>query len=232
MAVSVEIPAHLLNDRLIVEASSGNIETIKELVGGGAEANATNRDGDTAVHLAAYEGHTDALKLLLENPRGVDSLSIKGCEGWTPLRNAIESAAKDPLAAKEIVLEMLKHSTEDIFASGDDEKTPLWVACDLKQSDIATVILGQKKEWLDVDATDGSGYTALHIASKHGLEIVVKKLLELCANPILQSTDKYKTSALHLAAENGHESVTSLLLQSNAPIEILNGRDRTPLHGK
>jgi hypothetical protein len=47
-------------------ARSGHVSTIEALVSRGAQLDAQNNQGDTALHLAAFKGHLDAAKALVK----------------------------------------------------------------------------------------------------------------------------------------------------------------------
>jgi len=50
-----------------------------------ADVNAAEKDGWTALHWAAMEGHTDVVRLLLQNGANVEAVTERGL---TPLRSA------------------------------------------------------------------------------------------------------------------------------------------------
>lgn len=71
---------------LCAAASAGRIDTLRQLLRNGVDANLTDADGRTALHLAAAEGHIDAILLLLKfhaDPNARDRW------GATPAQDAI-----------------------------------------------------------------------------------------------------------------------------------------------
>jgi len=81
----------------------------------------------------------------------------------------------------------------------------------------------------DPDARDGSGYTALHYASRSGYEAVCQFLLEQGADVNAQ-TRSGKVSSLHRAAYSGHTAVVRLLIKYGADLRLLDSDGQTPLH--
>ena len=50
---------------LIVAANNGDKAIVQHLIHSGAKLNIANRNGDTALHRAAYQFHTDVVELLV-----------------------------------------------------------------------------------------------------------------------------------------------------------------------
>lgn len=63
---------------LLFYASKGNAAGVKKLLDQGMPVDATDYDGRTALHLAASEGHTDIVKLLLEYNADVNPIDRNG----------------------------------------------------------------------------------------------------------------------------------------------------------
>ena len=63
---------------LIVTTVAGQTEAARLLIDNGASLGATNNDGATALHTAAFFGHPDTVKLLLECGAEVNAKNIRG----------------------------------------------------------------------------------------------------------------------------------------------------------
>jgi len=72
--------------RIIHAVKMRNFELVQELLNAGTSANTRNEDGDTLLHLAAYEGHEEMCRLLLEHNAQIDA---KNALGSTPLMVAV-----------------------------------------------------------------------------------------------------------------------------------------------
>lgn len=79
----------------------------------------------------------------------------------------------------------------------------------------------------DINAVDGTGQTALHIAAAQGIESIVELLLEKGAK--INATDKAGNTPLHLAAKNGKKDAVHSLLQRGATVDPANTDKLTPL---
>ena len=71
---------------LITSARQGDPDGLRAALAEGADVNATDNNGDTALGQAAYYGHLDCVRLLLDVP-GID-VNKKNSAGSTPLRAA------------------------------------------------------------------------------------------------------------------------------------------------
>ena len=58
---------------IIEAAMSGNVEELKKLISDGADVNAKNNNGWTALILAAWNGHKDCVKLLEQAQRDLEA---------------------------------------------------------------------------------------------------------------------------------------------------------------
>jgi len=76
-----------MNDDIIAAAANGNTETVQSLLNRGADINAKDSNGQTALMRAAYEGHLDIVQLLLEYDADIN---ITDEDGWTALQYAQE----------------------------------------------------------------------------------------------------------------------------------------------
>ncbi len=77
-----------IKDVLIGHAASGNPNGCRAALEQGAEVNAVDRYEMTAAHVAAYYGHTDCLRLLLD--RGAD-LDLRDRDGHRPVDDAVRA---------------------------------------------------------------------------------------------------------------------------------------------
>ncbi|RDI16243.1 hypothetical protein DEU38_12832 [Rhodococcus sp. AG1013] len=75
-----------LAGRLFDMARTGDATALAQYVDAGVPVNLTNASGDTLVMLAAYHGHTDAVRALIE--RGAD-VNRPNDRGQTPLAGAV-----------------------------------------------------------------------------------------------------------------------------------------------
>ena len=81
-------PTAVAPDRedLFNAASVGNTQQISKLLSQGLDVNISNRERETALHMAAARGHYDAVILLVKNGAWVNAPTVKN---WVPLHHAV-----------------------------------------------------------------------------------------------------------------------------------------------
>jgi len=86
---------------LIAAALNNHVHIVEILIKNGANINLTNRNGNTALHLAATYGRADVIRLLLTN--GAD-INITSHSNKTPLDKVKQSCyIKDESLRKQII---------------------------------------------------------------------------------------------------------------------------------
>ncbi|KAM3552465.1 hypothetical protein MY1884_007185 [Beauveria asiatica] len=172
----------------------------------------------TGLHLAAYLGLEDGVRLLLKDRQNKDQ---KDSHSKTPLMYAAESGCES------IVRLLLAMKKVDINAKDHDDRTPFFIAVMNGHKSIIELLLATGK--VHVNAKDNHGRPPLSYAAERGYEAVVKLLLAT-EKAYVDEQDAYGATPLLYAAREGHEAIVKLLLatkQVDVNVKSLSGR--TPL---
>ena len=150
-----------LNSSLIAASREGDIDRVKELIAQGADVNAQNEYGETALMTSAKIGHIVCLEQLLENS---DPLNMTDSQGNTALIHAIPGRK----------IECIKK----LITAGADVNIgtvpPLICSIRSKCFDSVNELL---KVGADVNAKDANKNTALIEAVCCGKNTIVQSLL-------------------------------------------------------
>ena len=193
---------------LISAATSGNPSTILTLLHHGAEMDAVQRSGRTAVLAAAYFGDLDATRTLINEGA---SLDIMDSDGYTALRCAIQWG--HPEVALALLQTRIRVNTS-YTAHGD---TALHMAVSRGYLEVAEQLMHQGA---DLHACDIDGDPPLQWAVEKGNEKMVKSLLRHGAD-VNKLNAKTGETVLQWAVVCGHVAVTELLLRCGADASLV-----------
>src|SRR6266480_2706658 len=196
LCFSVSTRGQDLDAKLVDAAKARNTAEVQKLLGQGANANAKDKAGWTALLWAAYFGRTDTVRALLE--KGAD-VNAKDNDGWTPLFWAAFSGRTD-------IVRALLEKGANVNATDDSGKTPLISAAVRGHTDTVRTLL---EKGADVNAKSKAGRTALMSASDLGQLDTVRVLLEQGAD--VDAKDRKGVTALRLAEKYKYSSIIALL---------------------
>ncbi|MBF2761402.1 MAG: ankyrin repeat domain-containing protein [Ectothiorhodospiraceae bacterium AqS1] len=184
-------------------AKAGAAELVGELIRLGADVNALNDNGGTALMFAAISGDPETISLLIEHGAKIDH---RGHFDWTALMVA---ASKGHAEGIRILLD---HGANP---AGQDSYgfTPLMRAVQGNKGAAVATLLAHKAKALE--AKNERGATALHIAVEQNLPLMVKTLLEYGADP--NTPDNAGYDPARKATVRGHPEIISLLKIARTP---------------
>ena len=99
-------------------AEAGDMATVRSLLDSGADVNAAQRNGSTALHWAIYRDDAETVDLLID--RGAD-VTVKTREGISPLFMA-------SLYGNSVIIESLLDAGADANEAGPNTETPVMLA--------------------------------------------------------------------------------------------------------
>ncbi|MBC6401207.1 MAG: ankyrin repeat domain-containing protein, partial [Ekhidna sp.] len=237
-----------------LNADNLDFEAILMLIKEGADVNAKDSEGNTALMGAAFKGQKDVVDALLK-VEGIE-VNAKNSKGKTALINAAFKGQKDVVDAllaadgidvnikdsedntalmlaafygnKAMVNALLKVEGIEVNAKDSEDNTALILAVFTDQTAIVNALL--KVEGIEVNAKDSEGYTALILAAADGHTAMVNALLKVEGIEVNAKENTYSYTALMRAAAGGHTAaVNALLAAQGINVNIKSIYDKTAL---
>jgi ankyrin repeat protein len=177
-------------------AFGGDPATVKLYVEQGGAINGVNAKGMSPLMLAAWGGHGDIVRLLLEH--GADMSIRQGSSGWRALTYAAVNGFEDALAA------LLGHG--DTFDPVVDWKALLF-AVEYRNTTTARMLI---EHGADPNLRDEEGLTPLMRAARKSDPVGVAMLLEHGADPNL-ADGQGLTALMYAAGKANVENIRALL---------------------
>jgi len=219
---------------LFKAVKDGDTTQLRLLVQRGADLNACDPSGRTALHRAAWDGRMVIVDLLLESGA---KLNVQDHSGYTALHIAAEKGHEEitskllkdraainmqtesgdtaihlaVLNGHEAIVRLLLENGTQICNQNSKGATALHLAAASGNLAIVALLLENGAE---LDSRTNNGWNALHLATQDGDEEVVKFLIERKAE--IHSQTKSGFTPLHIAGGEGHEEILTLLLEKGA----------------
>lgn len=207
-----------LSQQMIEAASAGNLSQVRALLSQGAQVNAKNVIGDTALHLAALECRVNVVQYLMSQT-GIE-LQTQDSSGDTPMILAASSGCTDDVKALA--------SHVDLNVKNSTGESALWKAATQGRSDVAAYLV--TLPGVDLNSQDTSGISPVWAAAAGGADgylNIVKSLVAHHAN--LETAGGYnQRTALAQAAAMGHLEVVKFMVASGANRFAKDGAGLTP----
>ncbi|MBW3540608.1 MAG: ankyrin repeat domain-containing protein [Planctomycetes bacterium] len=165
----VEAQDNLGDTPLRAAAVTGALDAAKKLIQLGADPKARRRAtrGPSVLDRAAMRGHVEFVELLLKSGAPVhekDELRMDSALHWACMGLIASKYRNDPeYAGNRKVIRLLAENVKDINLRGASRRTPLHVAAAYATPETVEYLLENYPD-VDIDAQDGNGDTALHLA--------------------------------------------------------------------
>lgn len=210
-----------LADRFLDAIASGNLARVKRFIDkDGAIVNQRGTDGFAPLYLAAQEGRTEIVNVLITNGAKVNTEFL---DNVTPLYIAAECGH---IGVVRTLLENgadLSIAVNDVTMSDgaiDYGSTPLFTAAANGRLDIVNLLIDRGA---DVNYVRTDNASALMMAAQNGHLEIVNVLLAAGAN-VNERTNRHGVppgeTALYAAALNGHLDIVRALLKAGAKIDV------------
>ncbi|XP_052003440.1 NF-kappa-B inhibitor cactus-like [Xyrauchen texanus] len=175
---------------------------VEALLNAGADPDALDRNGQTALHLCCEHGEVDCLSVILKHYAHDSShhLEIRNYEGLTPLHLAVQNGDKK-------LAKMLLDSGAE-FNAGDNKsgRSPLIHAVENNSNDMVNFLI---ESGCNVNAQSYSGNTALHSACGRGQIEIVRILLKNGADS---------------SVKNNHNDTAIMVAKNKKVSDVLRGK--------
>ncbi|XP_047478068.1 serine/threonine-protein phosphatase 6 regulatory ankyrin repeat subunit C-like [Penaeus chinensis] len=236
----------LKNMGAIHEAARGGRDgDVLRSLANGEDPSAATSSNNTPLHYAAYEGHTDVLRVLLDkesdpnltNDTGDTPLhlgAINGKVGVVKMFSEEEGVnLNQPSATNQTLLAYARYGREKPMLNvlrnpetvSPEGNTPLHCASLAGHTEVVKLLLMKKA---DVKSETPTHHTPLHYAALGGNPVLVKQLVSYGADP--NAKDERNNTPLHYAALCGHTLVVELLVGDRADVNIRTDMGLSVLH--
>ncbi|WP_371223210.1 ankyrin repeat domain-containing protein [Orientia tsutsugamushi] len=198
-------------------AQQGNLEAVKRLLDKEKiSVDCQNNSGNTPLHLAVRNYHTDVIEALLAHGANVN---LQDRHYNTALHYAIRTRDLT-------IITILLNNGANPNIQDNSLNTPLHYAALKCNIDIVKLLLNSGS---DPNIQDKWLNTPLHHAAFHCNMDIIKLLLNSGSNPNIQ--DKWLNTPFHYAASKCNIDIAKFLLNSGSNINLLNAMYSTPFIG-
>lgn len=192
----------------------GRPEAVMTLLANGADARATDADGNTPLHHAARSSDPGVAALLRDAAAAIDALNN---DGWSPLAVACQVGN----------WRLARFLLERGARTEPDDGTPALLAAAATEDDDAAGVQLLLKHKARADARDRRRRSALHEAALAGHAGIIDALLAAGAN--LEARDARGHTPLLEAAAAGRAAVVEQLLAHSPDLGAVDGDGRNAL---
>lgn len=209
--------AATLNDLLIKAVKKDSGIRVSSLLKSGADVNAVDNNGKTALMCAVHLGHFDIAKLLLQNNANV-TLAVKESK-TTALKLAVESKKQNLV---DLLLEAYAQANVDINAD-DQGFGALMIAAAVGDEGIARSLLNAGVNTSSVNSSSSALMLSIALRSHRAVKLLLRLGVDVNAH------NAFRFTALMSAVISQDPEFVKLLLDARADVNAVNSRGETPL---
>ena len=236
----------LAEQELLSAARSGNRYIVKMMLEAGTSVDASDGEGNTALHMAAQGGHSEIALLLakhgaapdLTNNAGHTAKAVAKQAGHLDVADILTEASQTPSVFftvghghKEDFIAYLDQGENIAITRPLDNSSLLHLAAENGQTEIVRILLdaAHRLNLVLDDLLDCHHRSALYLAAENGHSDIVAILLNRSA-AMVNSADASGNTPLTAAALKGHVDAAFTLIEEGAIQTCPNKRGTTPLH--
>ena len=206
------------NTPLYLAVINGMVASARLLIDAGADINIPDKYQQTALHLAASNGHSSIVGDLIKAPDV--NLNVRNEDGNTPLDVAV-------MSGREQSAQLLIDAGADINISDNKQRTALHMAACNGYNDIVDALI--KRPDVSLNVRNENGDTPLNVAADNGRAASARLLIDAGAD--INISDNNQWTALHTAAYFGYNDIVDALIKRpDVNLNVRNEDGDTPLH--
>ncbi|XP_053402711.1 ankyrin repeat and SAM domain-containing protein 6-like [Mercenaria mercenaria] len=201
--------------QLMTSCEQGDVETAQAVLDEGLGVDTTDENENTALMVAAGNGHDQVVRLLLMRGAAVDKTNLYG---WTPVMQAARHGHAN------IVSLLLQHQV-DINATNSFGASALTLAARGGHLQVVRLLV---EAGIDINGSSQCEYTPLMTAAQQGHDAVLRLLLDRGCD-VNYRTPSTGITPLMLASLNGHMTTAQILIERGGDPNITTVLDHTAL---
>jgi ankyrin repeat protein len=205
-------------------AYNGKLEDLRALLDQGADPNAADENGSTALMESACAGNDDCVKLLLDRGAAIDA-GLDSATATTALSAAVWNGLEDT------ALLLLDRGAS--VKAKDEDGNPLLLCAAARDFD--RIALALVKKGANVDEPGMAGTTPLICAAWGGNAVITRALLDAGARTGITASGRGQYSgetAYAIAMNEHHPNIARMIVEHEAAQHTARRNQRKTAHGR